>query len=128
MANLRQTIIVREDLNLPRGLLTAQVAHIHMEFLRQKLLDQKELNIDEKDWLKSPYVFVHGVPNSEFFDHYKRRAEANNVPINIWKDTIYLSLGDGEPVPFSNVEVGFSLGPCDSDKIKLVVGNLPLLK
>jgi peptidyl-tRNA hydrolase len=128
MANLRQTIIVREDLNLPRGLLTAQIAHIHMEFMRQKTLTNEPLTEDEKEWLEAPYVFVHGVPNIEFFNFYKKLAKDYGVPLNVWKDTIYLSIEDKEVVPFSDIEVGMSLGPCDSDRIKSVVGNLPLLR
>lgn len=30
--NLRQSLLIRSDLNLPVGLLAAQVAHIHFEF------------------------------------------------------------------------------------------------
>jgi peptidyl-tRNA hydrolase len=131
MANLIQAIIVREDLNLPRGLLTAQVAHIHMESMRQMILDEKEPTNEYKEWIKTPYIHVHSVPNIEWFGRFLEKAN-QQLPkelISTWKDTIYLSLDDGKSrEAFKDVMVGFSIGPCDADKIKAVIGDLPFLK
>ena len=127
MANLRQTILVRTDLGLPEGLLTAQVAHIHMESFRYKMSEGKNnLTGDELEWLKDPYIFVHGVPNKEYLDFFMGQAKQYNVPRTEWRDTIYLNCGS-DTVPFADVVVGCALGPCDSDRIKLVIGELPLL-
>jgi peptidyl-tRNA hydrolase len=131
MANLIQAIIVREDLDLPRGLLTAQVAHIHMETIRKLILDEKEPNIQYKDWLKAPYIHVHSVPSKEWYDFYLTKSldKVGDSSVNEWKDTLYLSIDGGKTrTPFENVEVGFSIGPCDSDKIKAIIGDLPFLK
>ena len=134
MANIRQTILVRTDLNLPVGLLTAQVAHIHMELFRNKMLNhvgggKDVLTNEEIEWLKDPYIFVHGVPNKEFLEFYMKEANKFKVSCVEWRDTVYLKAGTGEAetVPFPDVLIGCSLGPADSDKIKVVTGNLPLL-
>lgn len=127
MANLIQAIIVREDLNLPRGLLTAQVAHIHMESIRQLLLDEKKLSLDQNTWLKTPYIHVHGVPNKEWYDYFIEKSKKATDYTFEWKDTICLSLDGKSRTAFPNVQVGFSIGPCDADKIKTIIGELPFL-
>ena len=129
MANLIQAIIVREDLDLPRGLLTAQVAHIHMETIRQLTRDEKEIPPIIKDWLKSPYIHVHSVPNKEWYHLFLSKAQNSKELCSSWFDTLYLSIDGGKSrTPFQNVEVGFSIGPCDADKIKAIIGDLPFLK
>lgn len=130
MANIRQSILVRTDLDLPVGLLTAQVSHIHFEGIRRKLLEgtkDVELTDGEEGWLDSPYIFVHGVPNKEWLDHYRSQAEENGVPVTAWEDTIYLKASETQMKAFEGVVVGIALGPCDSDIIKAVIGDLPLL-
>ena len=127
MANLRQTILIRTDLGFSTGLLTAQVAHIHMERFRTLIRDEKGLSIDDKDWLKSPYTFVHEVKNVESLSHYIKKAQNNNIPVSIWKDTVYVKMSDTQMEAFDDVLVGVAFGPCDSDKIKTVIGDLPLL-
>jgi len=37
MANIVQRILIRTDLDLPMGLMAAQVAHLHMETIRRSL-------------------------------------------------------------------------------------------
>ncbi len=125
MANLRQSILIREDLNLPVGLLTAQVAHIHFEAIRQKLLLGSAISNDEQEWLKDPYTFVHKVPNIEILEYFEKKAHKEKVPLAGWSDTIYQEIGM-EKIALE-LKVGIALGPCDSDKIKKVIGALPLL-
>jgi len=129
MANLVQAIIVREDLDLPRGLLTAQVAHIHMETIRQLLREEREIPLEIKDWLNSPYIHIHSVPNKEWYHFYLRKAQNSNQLCSAWFDTLYLSIDGGKSrTPFQEVEVGFSIGPCDADQIKAIIGDLPFLE
>ena len=133
MANIRQTILVRTDLGFSTGLLAAQVAHIHMERLRRGILgilDDVIFNTpDLREWLNTPYIFVHGVPNKEILFYYLDKAKEKEQILNpsIWYDTVYVGVSDNQKIPLENVIVGASLGPADSDIIKAVIGDLPLL-
>lgn len=138
MSMIRQVVLVREDLNLPRGLVAAQVAHIHANVFYRNLYERhkdedllfnvrQEIRKDMCEWLQSPYIFVHGVANVEVLNHLINRANEHDIPVEIWKDTIYLKVGD-ETVPFENIIVGAALGPCESDQIKMVIGTLDLLR
>jgi len=140
--NLRQTIIIRTDLQFPTGLLCAQVAHLHMDRLRIEL-NAGEFHPSEREfrfkigphegaekvheWLQSPYVFVHGVPNLEVLNHFHAKAINNGVQTHQWRDTVFVDISDTQREAFSDVMIGIVLGPDDSDKIKAVIGDLPLL-
>ena len=133
MANIRQSILIRTDLNLPSGLMAAQIAHIHMQFIRMNcnagltLKFAHTLNADDVyAWMKSPYLFVHKVPHLEALDYFEKKALESGVYVATWEDTIYQELAEDCKVAFE-MKVGISLGPTDSDKIKLVLGTLPLL-
>jgi hypothetical protein len=47
--------------------------------------------------------------------------------VHPWEDTIYLDISPTQRKAFENVFVGFSIGPCDADVIKTIIGDLPLL-
>jgi peptidyl-tRNA hydrolase len=126
MSMIRQTVLIREDLQFPTGLLAAQVAHIHALPLINEVGNETPDPVF-MDWTEVPYLFVHGVPNKETLDYLIRKAGEHDVPVLVWRDTVYLKVGD-ETVPFEDVTVGASLGPCDSDKIKMVIGTLDLLR
>lgn len=128
MANLRQTILIRTDLGFPIGLLTAQVAHLHFQRFRNMIRDGEKFTSDDLEWMKDPYTYVHEAKNMETLLHYEKIANQNNVPIAAWRDTVYLKLSETQIQAFPDVWVGLVLGPCDSDKIKVVIGDLPLLK
>ena len=139
MSMIRQTILIREDLQFPIGLLAAQVSHIgELPLIDQMLgflednepIESPEDAFENKDlveWLSSPFKFVHGVPNQEVLHYFINRAKEHDVPVLTWNDTVYLKVGDKDE-PFEDVIVGASLGPCDSDKIKMVIGTLDLLR
>ncbi|MFA7219017.1 MAG: peptidyl-tRNA hydrolase [Synergistaceae bacterium] len=139
MSNINQTILIRTDLfNLPEdmGLMAAQVAHIHMEGLRGVFLDHFMGNkISEDDlsgsnlieWLKDPYILVKKVPNLEALNHFNKAAEDIHITVREWQDTVYVRLSQTMKQAFPDTVVGISLGPCDSDAIRTVVGDIPLL-
>ena len=138
MSNIRQTILIRKDLNLPVGLLAAQVAHLHMESIRYNLNKYFEegakfednhicLESNYSEWLKAPYIFVHGVPNAETLGYYLEIADRNKIEKTNWRDTVFLNVSETQRIVLKDVLIGAVLGPEDSDKIKLVIGDLPLL-
>lgn len=139
MSNVRQTILIRTDLKLKTGLLAAQVAHLHMEQVRQILTAQDkdaitidfsamgEVGADLQEWLNTPYIFVHGVPNKEALDYFAQVAREKKIIVTNWSDTIFLEFSKKQKVALPQVLVGIVLGPTDSDKIRSVIGDLPLL-
>lgn len=131
MSNIGQTIIIRTDLFNPEdvGLISAQVAHIHMNSVRRMILTDIAFKSDEQliEWIKTPYIYVKKVSNIEALTHFKHLAEMSNLPVDIWSDTVYVRLSPTMKQAFPDVPVGISIGPDDSDKIRTVVGDLPLL-
>lgn len=128
---LRHTLLIRTDLGMPQGLFSAQLAHIAQEVFRQHHLNKSNrANLDAKaiEWIKDPYLFVHGVPNREALFYFMEQANKQGVACYIWEDTIFLEIADGQTITLPKVLVGCSLGPDDADKIRLVIGKLPLLK
>lgn len=135
MANLRQTVLIRKDLTFPLGLLAAQCAHLHMERFRRKMIESMDpinkpqdlFGAEDISWLHDPYLFIHGVPNSEVLQYFVTEATKAEIPVSNWNDTVYVDISDTQRKAFPNVRVGATLGPCDSDRIKAIIGDLPLL-
>lgn len=128
---LRHTLLIRTDLGMPQGLFSAQLAHIAQEVFRQHHLNKsKRGNLDVKaiEWINDPYMFVHGVPNHEALIYFIDQADKQGVVCHTWEDTIFLEIADGQTITLPNVLVGCSFGPDDADRIRLVIGKLPLLK
>jgi peptidyl-tRNA hydrolase len=132
MANIGQTVIIRTDIfEVPAdmGLMSAQVAHIHFEHAR-KLMTGTALDKDFQDmmpWLRDPYLFVKKVPNLEGLHYFLNLATEADLPCSSWKDTVYVRLSPTMKKAFPDTLVGISIGPDDADKIRTVVGDLPLL-
>lgn len=147
MSNIRQSILLRQDLNLPKGLSEAQVAHLHAKKSNDILLHLLEVDLPKVDnltpniistefgilktdlisWLKTPYTFVHGVPNMEVLRHFCKIANDLKVPYTEWRDTVFLQISKTQQITVENCCIGIALGPFESDKIKAVIGDLPLL-
>lgn len=145
MANIGQTIIIRTDLfDLPQdmGLLAAQVAHIHFEMTR-KILNKNYIAKEQFigielpnevveteafiEWMNQPYLFVKRVPNAEGLRHFWKLAQEAKLPTAEWRDTVYVRFSSTMKQAFKDTLVGISIGPADSDRIRTVVGDLPLL-
>jgi len=153
MASINQTVIIRTDLfdmGKDIGLLAAQVAHIHFNLFRVMLMDAEmacrkdtncmenghldinlpkmgQLGKDISEWLREPYLLVKRVPNLEALQYFSQSATASGIEVHEWFDTVYVRLSSTQQKAFPNVLVGISLGPCDADKIRTIVGDLPLL-
>lgn len=121
--NTRLTVVVRKDLNMTPGLLAAQVAHISDEFMRQRILDNKEFSVDERNWMQDPYISVLAVDNPEELRSIQKDAAEASLTVHQWTDLIPMK-NINKALP--NVLVGISIGPDDFDRIKAVTGNLPL--
>lgn len=127
MANLKQAVIIRTDLGFPVGLIASQVAHIHFNKFRRAITDGQEISSEEKEWMKDPYLYVYGVPNIESLQLVGADAKRLNLPICEWKDTVLIKISEEKKEAVYDVPVGFSIGPCDSDKMRPITKDLDLL-
>jgi len=121
--NTKHTVVIRKDLNMTPGLMAAQVAHISDAFMRERIRDGKEFNIEEKEWMLHPYITVLTVDNIEELNIIVKEAEVAGLMTYRWLDIIP-SKNLNRPIP--DVLIGCSIGPCDSDRVKAITGTLPL--
>ena len=144
LVNLTQTVIIRTDLfdKSNVGLISAQVAHIHLEGFRQAILGGGHWDDDRltmafpnaetaeamEGWLADPYIFVRRVPCLEVLEYFERKINASNgLTCDVWTDTVFIDIAPEWTEGFADVKVGLSIGPADADVIKAIVGKLPLL-
>jgi peptidyl-tRNA hydrolase len=148
MSSINQTILIRTDLfdlSDDVGLMSAQIAHIHFQgtrYMIQENLSKEEGYIGIKlanevlskedqeaymEWVEDPYILVKQIPNAEALVHFQELANEAKLPVYIWTDTVYVRLSATQKKAFPNTLVGMAIGPTDADKIRTVVGDLPLL-
>ena len=128
MSNIRLTVVVRKDLNMPAGLLAAQVAHMSDAFMRTLIIENERETVlvptsQEAEWCRDPYLSVLAVDCYEdlleIVDHIKRES----LPYSKWHDTIPSPTFEGKAI---NAFVGIAIGPADFDAIKIVTNGLQL--
>ena len=123
MANTWLNCVVRKDLKLPEGLLSAQVAHISDQWMRDRILSGGEFTQEELEWMKEPYINILAVNTyEELMDMFSSAEFAIGLNPVMWTD-ILPSEALKKNLP--NIKVGFSIGPADMDKLRAVTGNLP---
>ncbi|TRZ80175.1 hypothetical protein D4R86_04780 [bacterium] len=129
MANTRLTVVVRKDLNMPVGLLAAQVAHMADAFMRNAILEEVQnegripFSSEEIEWMTTPYLSVLAVNCYEDLVELTEHAERENLPINKWVDTIPSPTFPDKAI---KAFVGVSIGPADFDAIKIVTNGLEI--
>jgi peptidyl-tRNA hydrolase len=123
MANIQHKVIVRRDLAMPIGLLSAQVAHIGDQWLRSRILNNGGFTDEECSWMKQPYITILAVNCREELEYVIKLAENEGLQVYTWVDTLQLQIFDHK---FSNILVGCSIGPDDQDKLDVITGHLPL--
>lgn len=128
--NLKLGCIVRTDLGFSLGLMSAQVSHIAMQPIRVALLNEDDQTSnsfrDIMEWLKKPYTYVYSVGNKESLEYFCKKGKEKGLHAYEWRDTVYVDIG-GKKEVFENVLVGITFGVLESDVLKSVVGNLPML-
>jgi peptidyl-tRNA hydrolase len=131
MANIRLTVVVRKDLQMPEGLLAAQVAHMSDAFMRKGVLrtlfeeirPEDVFSRPQSEWCKEPYLSVLAVNSYEDLVEIKEHAEREKLPVHCWKDLV-----PSPTIPDKSIRafVGLAIGPADFDAIKIVTGALEL--
>lgn len=112
---MKQVIIVRSDLKLPKGKMAAQVAHASVE----AVLRSDKVKV--KEWRASGMmkVVVKVKDKKELFE-YKRLAEAHLLTLAVITDA-------GKTVIAPGTVTCMAIGPDDEEKIDNVSGELKLL-
>ena len=118
------------------GLLAAQACHLNDEWLRARILESKanrncvkgesktvNFNLPEFQWLEGPVLSILAVNTPEELEVLKKRAKDVGVAFREWHDTIPSQIF---PKVFLQTFVGIAFGPDDDEKVKQVVGDLPL--
>lgn len=112
---MKQVIVVNESLKLPRGKLSAQVAHASVASLL--VTQQKE----RQEWLKfgMPKVVLSAENEAEVLSIYKS-AIAANLPVHLIKDA-------GKTVVSAGTITCVGIGPAEAEEIDKVTGQLKLI-
>jgi peptidyl-tRNA hydrolase, PTH2 family len=127
---VKQVIVMRDDLNMRKGKMIAQGAHASLAFLSDKIglrrngKITKDLTFDaeEKEWMSGPFkkVCVRVNSEEELLEIYKKALEAG------LRSHIILDSGktefNGKPT-YTCV----AIGPNYEHKINVITGELKLL-
>ena len=112
---LKQVILIRDDLKLPKGKLAAQVAHASVEAVLKSDKD------DVKAWRLSgmPKIALKVADKKEL---YRYLQEAKDAGL-----TTALITDAGKTVVAPGTETCLAIGPDDENKIDEITGKLKLL-
>jgi len=136
MADVKQVIVIRKDLNMRKGKIAAQVAHAAMKvfFDRMKFVDVgprdtpiytayiPAINETERKWMIGSFTKVVVSVNSEeeIYDLAKR---ASDLGI---RHAVIVDSGFTE-FHGNKTTTCIAIGPDDSEKIDQITSNLPLI-
>jgi PTH2 family peptidyl-tRNA hydrolase len=116
--DLKQVILVRQDLRLPKGKLAAQVAHGAVEAYRQTLNNNKD---KAKDWIsKGMKKVVLKVKDKEELFKFKELAKQEGLVAVIITDAGKTVVAPGTPTVLA-------IGPDDESNIDNLTGDLGML-
>lgn len=111
----KQVILVREDLNLPKGKLSAQVAHAAVDASSKS--DKKLVDLWKKDGGKKIVLKVND--EKELFK-YKQMAEDNGLKTALITDA-------GHTVVEPGTITCLGIGPDEEEKIDGITGKLKMM-
>jgi len=111
---MKQVILVREDLKLPKGKMSAQVAHAAVEAVLKSDKDKV------KKWRNEGMMkIVVKVKDEKELYKYKQNAEDTGLITAVITDA-------GHTVVEPGTVTCMAIGPDDEDKIDLVTGMLKI--
>lgn len=127
------TTVIRRGFKFPEGLGMAQSAHVGDQWQRSRYMEAMEENPDmpikdlynseQKIWIPKPFIAVLAVNTFEELIMVRDHAVEENLNVQEWHDVIVCPSLKGHSM---TAFVGISMGPIDSDKIKLVTHGLEL--
>jgi len=115
MSDLKQVILARQDLNLPKGKLAAQVAHAAVEAV---LHSDKKL---VKEWHDQGMAkIVLKVKDEKEMLKYFQMAKEEGIAVSLITDA-------GRTVVEPGTRTCAAIGPDEEEKINKITGKLSLL-
>src|SRR3989344_623074 len=114
MPELKQVILVRKDLQLPKGKLAAQAAHASVEAVLKS--NQKIVQAWSKQGM--PKIILKVADETELLQYYQKAKDAKLVA------SLIIDAGRTVIAPDTKTCVG--IGPDDEKKIDVVTKSLPL--
>lgn len=129
MSDVKQVIVVRKDLNMRKDKIAAQVAHASMKFLTDNNEAERgdemivKLSPAEAMWLTGSFTnkVVVGVDSEDALENLILNAELSGVECH--------PIVDAGRTEFNGVPTltCAAFGPCDSDMLDKITGNLKLI-
>lgn len=129
MSDVKQVIVVRNDLNMRKGKIAAQVAHASMKFLVDNNEAERgdeimvKLSPAEAEWLLSGSFtkIVVGVDSEQALQDLIFQAEMADVEVH--------PIIDAGKTEFNGVKTltCAAFGPCTAEEIDRITGNLKLI-
>jgi PTH2 family peptidyl-tRNA hydrolase len=122
MDDVKQVIVMRNDLNMRKGKMVAQGSHASGAFLMQKLLNGQKLTKEEVEWTESGYakICVRCDSEEELLDIFQKAKDAML--------TVHMITDSGR-TEFNGVptKTCLAIGPAPAGKIDKITGSLKLL-
>ncbi|MBI2662800.1 peptidyl-tRNA hydrolase [Candidatus Woesearchaeota archaeon] len=115
MPGLKQVILVRKDLQMPKGKLAAQCAHASVEAVLKS--DQKVVQAWSKQGM--PKIVLKVEDEKELLQYYQKAKDT--------KLAASLIIDAGRTVLAPNTKTCVGIGPDDEKKIDTITKSLPLL-
>ena len=120
--SVKQVIVVRNDLNMRKGKIGAQVAHASSGFLEEIIWNSRPIRSVEKTWRKTgrTKIVVQAGSEEELLALYQKAKEAG-LQVHLVQDAGRTEF-NGVPTYTS-----FAVGPDESEAIDKITGQLRLL-
>ena len=110
---MKQVILIRHDLKLPKGKLAAQAAHASVE----AALKSDDLSV----WrMQGQAKIVLKVQDERELIHLFQKAKDKGLPVSLITDA-------GHTVVAPGTKTAVGIGPADDDEIDHITANLALL-
>lgn len=122
MEDVKQVVVMRNDLNMRKGKMVAQGAHASCSFMSYKLQSGQKLTKEEEQWVNGSFakVCVRVDSEEELLDIYQKAKDAML--------TVHLITDSGR-TEFNGVPTRtcLAIGPAAVGKIDKITGHLKLL-
>lgn len=122
MAETKQVIVMRADLNMRKGKMIAQGCHASLSFLTRRLPGTIKLSDAERDWLDGSFAKVCcRVDSEEELLEIYQKAKVAGLEVHLITDSGKTEFHD---VP---TKTCLAIGPDCCNKIDPITGHLKLL-
>ena len=125
--NIKQVIVMRDDLKMRRGKQIAQGAHASMSFLTRRLQSRKSIGIDdfspnEQTWIRGSFakICVRCKSEEELMAIHQKAIE-EGLEVHLITDSGRTEF-HGQPT-----RTCLAIGPDEASKIDQITGQLELL-